>query len=441
MQANERTENGCGILMINRENSVAIMSSPATMHTSVVSEEAGFDALAEEWDGLLEESEQRVYFLRWGWNRAWWRAFKPAGSRLFIITCRDEEGRLAGLAPFYVAQRRTAGIPHVREVMFLGTGIYAQTSEYLDLIARRGDEKEVAESVVRYLSGSREWDRLWMNEIPAASTIFPYLHKALGDETQVNFCNCSYYIDTTSGWDAFSKQVSKTIRKNAFRLTRRLFESHDCRFQRIERVEELEPAMDALVRLHQARWTSKGEPGSFSIAGPEQLLREAAQLALADGRLRLWMLEIDGRVAAARLAFLDNGIVHDFQGGFDPVYAKHSLGSIMVGLCIKDCIEDREVREYDFMGGTPGYKELWSKSRRQSLSLSWLRSGIRSLAYDKIERGKLVVRSVFRKTLPLSVRRRGRRFLNRTFNRMAIASFPLLAQSEFVFGSLSELPV
>ena len=174
-------------------------------------------------------------------------------------------------------------------------------------------------------------------------------------------------------------------------------------------------------------------------------MREAAQSALADERLRLWMLDIDGRVAAVRLAFLDNGIVHDFQGGFDPAYSKHSLGSIMVGLCIKDCIEDREVREYDFMGGTPGYKELWTKAGRQSLSLSWQRSGVRSLAYDNIEKGKLVARSVLRKTLPLSMRRAVHRLFGKTINRLAVVSFPFLewiaAHSEFMFGRLHELPV
>jgi CelD/BcsL family acetyltransferase involved in cellulose biosynthesis len=387
--------------------------SARSVYATVVTDETGFDALEKEWDGLLEESEQRVYFLRWGWNRAWWRAFKPAGSRLFIITCRDEEGRLAGLAPFYVAQRRTAGIPHVREVMFLGTGIYAQTSEYLDLIARRGDEKEVAESVVRYLSGSREWDRLWMNEIPAASTIFPYLHKALGRAALVEPCNRSHHIDTTTDWETFCQSLSRSTRKHLMRQMRRFLESHECDFKRISRMEELEPAMDALVRLHQARWTSKGEPGSFALPGVENLLREAARLALADGRLRLWTLKLDGEVEAVRLAFLDNGIVHAFQGGFNPVYAKDSLGSVMLGLCIKDCLQDSEVFEYDFMGGTDSYKDWWSKAGKETVSLTCLRSGIRSLAYTGLGRAGRAGRSLLRATLPQSLRRAGYRLLER----------------------------
>src|SRR5438270_2232733 len=93
------------------------------LHTEVISDDAGLARLAREWDELLDQSAQRVYFLRAGWNQLWWQTFRPPGARLFIITVRDSGGRLAGLAPFYWRARRTAGIPHVRELRFLGTGV------------------------------------------------------------------------------------------------------------------------------------------------------------------------------------------------------------------------------------------------------------------------------------------------------------------------------
>ncbi|MGA9772452.1 MAG: GNAT family N-acetyltransferase [Blastocatellia bacterium] len=407
--------------MINRENQVipvAIMGGPATrqatiLQATVVTKEAGFDALEREWDALLDESDQRVYFLRWGWTRAWWRAFKPAAGRLFIIVCRDESGRLMGLAPFYLAQRKTAGIPHVRELMFLGTGVYAQTSEYLDLIARRGCEQGVAETIVRYLQRSNEWDRLWMNEVPAASTIFPYFHVALGFAARVEPCNHSHHIDTTTDWETFCQSLSRSTRKHLIRQMRRFLEPRDWEFTRIREVEDLEPAMDALVALHQARWIAKGEPGSFALPGVEALLREASERALAVGQLRLWTLKLSGEIKAVRLAFLDKGIVHAFQGGFDPVYAKESLGSVMLGLCIKDCLGDDKVLEYDFMGGTDSYKDWWTKAGRETVSLTCLRSGIRSLAYTGIGRASRAGRSLLKATVPLSLRRIGYRLLER----------------------------
>jgi CelD/BcsL family acetyltransferase involved in cellulose biosynthesis len=343
-----------------------------------------------------------------------------------IILCRDEQGRLAGLAPLYVRQRRTAGIPHVREVMFLGTGIYAQTSEYLDVIARRGYEKAVAEAVAEHLKKSKEWDRLHLKEVPAGSRVMPHLMEAMGEGVEVSECNRSHHIDTTTDWDTFISQSARTIRRNVLRLTRRIVAQDGFRFRRIEREEELEGAMDALVRLHQARWRSKGEPGAFAIPGIEELLRGAAREGFREGKLRLWTMELNGEIAAVRLAFFDNGIVHAIQGGFDPAYTKESLGSVMLGMCIRDCIEDETVREYDLMGGTPGYKESWCKESRESLSLSWLRPGARSMAYSNIEQGKQAARSLVRKFLPGPLRIAARRLQIKIINRMAFAAIPVL---------------
>src|ERR1044072_3966949 len=302
-----------------------------TLLASTVFDEASLEALAAEWDHLVTESDQRVYFLCSFWNRECWRVVKPGRSRLMIIVCRDEQGRLAGLAPLCVRQRRTAGIPHVREVMFLGTGIYAQTSEYLDVIARRGYEKAVAEAVAEHLKKSKEGDRLHLKEVPAGSRVMPHLMEAMGEGVEVSECNRSHHIDTTTDWDTFISQSARTIRRNVLRLTRRIVAQDGFRFRRIEREEELEGAMDALVRLHQARWRSKGEPGAFAIPGIEELLRGAAREGFREGKLRLWTMELNGEIAAVRLAFFDNGVVHEFQGGFDPAYARQGLGSVMLG--------------------------------------------------------------------------------------------------------------
>jgi CelD/BcsL family acetyltransferase involved in cellulose biosynthesis len=135
------------------------------------------------------------------------------------------------------------------------------------------------------------------------------------------------------------------------RYSRKLALSHHCEFKRVETEEELESGLDALVRLHQARWESLGEPGSFALPGFEAFLREAARRSFLEGRLRLWTLSLDGRVAAAMIAFVDGGVVYGFQQGFDPTYVKNGLGRILSSFCLKACVEDDLVREFDFMGG------------------------------------------------------------------------------------------
>jgi CelD/BcsL family acetyltransferase involved in cellulose biosynthesis len=129
--------------------------------------------------------------------------------------------------------------------------------------------------------------------------------------------------------------------------------------------------------------------------------------------LRLWTLEIDGEIAAVQLAFLDSGTAHCFQVGFSPAYAKDSIGKVMLMLCIKDCVEDPMVREYDFMGGDQPYKECWAKDERQNLRLVWLRSGLRSLTYISMKLADQFGRSMARAVLPPAVKMAGHRMLER----------------------------
>ncbi len=382
------------------------------LRTETLTDEAALDQTAKEWDCLLEASDQRVYFLGWSWNRAWWSRLKPADAQLFLIACRDAENRLVGLAPFYLRQRRTAGIPHVRELLFLGTGIHTQTSEYLDIVARRGYENAVAGSIARFLRESKDWDRLWLNEIPASSVVLPHLIQALGSGPQAETCNRSRYVDTNQTWDDFKRSLSKNTRNNLSYYTRRMFNSYDCEFRLVETSDELNIAMEALVRLHQARWESRGEPGSFAIAGFEDFLKDAMRASLQEGRLRLWTLLVNEKVTAALVGFYDNGVVHNFQGGFDPAYSKDCPGNVLVGLCIKACIEDREVSEFDFMGGDDAYKERWTKLRRENKSLTFLRPGRRSMIYKAIEQTGQIGKPVLKAVLPAPVRLRLRRLMS-----------------------------
>jgi hypothetical protein len=380
----------------------------------VLTEPAAFEALRFEWDDLLDDSDQRVFFLRWAWNRLWWRTYGRRAGRLFLVYCRDQRNRLIGLAPFYVRQRRTAGIPHVKELVFLGTGIHVQTSEYLDIIVRSGYESLAAAEIARFLLNNDEWDRLWLRDIPSSSTVLDEFRRALGPEAKLSVSNRTYHIDVDADWDGFKQGLGQRTRANIGYNTRRLFKSDRCEFKLVDSLDGLNPSLDALVDLHGARWRMKGEAGSFTIPGFEPFVREAARFSAAEDRLRLWTLTINDRVAAAYLGFFDNGIIHGFQSGFDPAFASKSLGMVMLGLCVRWAIEQKSVREFDLMGGDERYKTLWTRDVRENLTLTLLRPGVRSQAYQTIERAKESGRSLLRSVIPAPVRRARHALLNRT---------------------------
>lgn len=334
------------------------------MTTTIVTDAAEFERLQADWDELLDASRQPSFFLRWRWNWLWWQHLAPADGRLHIMCCADGQGRLMGIAPLYSRPHRFLGIPYVYELMMLGTGIELKTSEYLDVFARRGAERAVGESIAACLRARPCWDRLWLLGVPDDSAVVPHLVQALGGQVSSTPCDSAPYVDTAVTWDEYKRSLGRSMRRNAEYYARRLFANFSCEFRLAESSDDLEPAIDHLVRLHQMRWQVAGQPGTFAEPHVESFLRTAMRQSHAEGRLRLWTLSVNGAVEAALVGFLDHGILHYFQKGFNPAYAKHDLGTVVLSLSIRACFDDPQIRAFDFMGGGLPYKVYWARNER-----------------------------------------------------------------------------
>jgi CelD/BcsL family acetyltransferase involved in cellulose biosynthesis len=194
---------------------------------------------------------------------------------------------------------------------------------------------------------------------------------------------------------------------------RRLRKSHKVDLRLAATPAEIDIAIDHLVRLHQALWTSRREAGAFSHPSFEQLVREMANEGLGTGNTRLWTLALEGEVQAALLGFLEAGVLHYFQKGFNPAFASHELGNVMVALCVRACCEDPGVRAFDFMGGGAPYKELWGRNIRNTVSVEVRRANARMALYEAFRRlhGNSV--QLLRAVTPMSMREARREYLKR----------------------------
>jgi len=373
-------------------------------HTSLLTTDEDLDQLEGEWDELLEDSPQWNFFLRWHWTRLWWKTYAPKHSHLFLVTCRTPSGRLVGLAPLYWQRRRTGGLSKLREIVFLGTGIGIKITEYSDIITRHEFGIVAATSIARFIGNRRNWDRLWLWGIPASSPTLHHFVKALGNRATCNSTDRAQYVDTSTDWETFKQSVGKSSRENIIKHTRRIFKNYSCQFRRVDRLEEVWPAVDALVRLHQSRWQSKGEPGSFTTPYFENFLRSAIGISHARGQLLLWSLTINERIVAVQVGFLDRGRAHAFQVGFDPEFAKLRLGNILFWLCIQDCIESKDIIQFDFMGGGSAYKELLAKNSLDLDEVELVRLGFPSIPYLVESKILSILQSIWRGVVPGSIR-------------------------------------
>ena len=98
---------------------------------------------------------------------------------------------------------------------------------------------------------------------------------------------CPYAVLPLSFEAYLQSRGSKTRAQLRYSRNRLRRQVPAARFIRVETPEAFETAFDALVRLHQARWTRRGLPGSFSTPEFKTFHRAAARAALASGALRL----------------------------------------------------------------------------------------------------------------------------------------------------------
>lgn len=412
------------------------MTLKTPLTTSIIRGLEEFERMEVEWDDLVNDSAQRCFFLRWHWNWLWWQHFAPRRSSLYIVRCTDGNGRLVGIAPLYRREHQMMGIPYVRELVLFGTGIELKTGDYLDIFARRGAEHAVSQAVGDCLEAQGKWDRLWLYGVPKGSEIVAGLLQRLHGDASSTECVSSRFVDTSVSWNDYRQSLGRSMRRNVDYYARRLFKKYACEFRLVESAADLETAIDDLVRLHQQRWRSAGELGTFHSPDVESFLRKAMRRSHAEGRLRLWTLSVNGTVEAALVGFLDNGVLHYFQKGFNPGYAKDDLGTAMVSMCIRASFDDPHIDAFDFMTGAPGYKAHWTRHTRATVLHEASRLNLRTRAYATVRQIREAAAATFRAVTPARLRRLRRDWLRRRridrsvgLNSLLVTAGPLVNES------------
>src|SRR4051812_6015828 len=117
------------------------------MRISEIRDEAAFQDLRSEWNGLLAQSAANTIFLTHEWLTEWWKAYGAAGE-LRILLARDDTGSLLGIAPL---RHRTGKRYRLTRPVLAMAGDGSADSDYLDFIIRAGDEVSVMSAFLEAL--------------------------------------------------------------------------------------------------------------------------------------------------------------------------------------------------------------------------------------------------------------------------------------------------
>ena len=296
------------------------------------------DALGAEWDKLAERAGN--LFATREWVSTWWRHY-GRGRELAVTACRDGAGgELFAILPLYVASVRP-----LRALRFLGHG----AGDRLGPICASADVERTASALRRLLHGGAgpSWHVLLAEELPADERWAALLHglRLRSEASPV----LRFEWD---GFDDFLASRSRNFREQVRRRERKLTREHGLSYRLCEDPEALERDLTILFDLHEARW---GEDSDAFDAGRRAFHRDFAATALRRGWLRLWIMELDGRPAAAWYGFRFAGAEWYYQAGRSPAFDRKAAGFVLLSHTIRAAMEEG-MQEYKLLRGGEEYK-------------------------------------------------------------------------------------
>src|SRR5262245_39182698 len=339
------------------------------MRKLAVEEMSGPKALSSletEWRALFNETDAPP-FLSWEWISAWheWlgREKRP------LLLCAREDGALVGLLALGEEERRLKGTPaRIRRISFLGEQLGG--SDYLDVLALPGYEQDCANALFGHLAEHVKFDVLELDGLPCDSPSVPWLAWLFGGDTNFKYRLEPRYVcpqvRLDQSWEELMQSSSRsTYLSRSLRRLRRL-PGFDHRV--ITDPDRAEEAFERFLALHELSWASRGGSSATGRQSLKDFHRDVVvRLALA-GRLRFEEIWIDGECRASLYGISGGDRYCFYLSGYDPAWAKYSLGGAVIGLSIAGAVE-RGVKFYDLLRGAEPYKFGWANETRATIAV------------------------------------------------------------------------
>jgi CelD/BcsL family acetyltransferase involved in cellulose biosynthesis len=309
-----------------------------------------FVRLQSEWNDLLHRSVADRVFSTWEWQSTWWDVYHP--GKLWVIECRDDVGRLLGLAPWFIDVHPDLG----RVVRSIGC---VEVTDYLDLIVDSDYVDAVLEFFAEYLAGNRsEFDMVDLCNLPEVSpsyVLFPLLLAKFGFDVKVSVQEVCPVINLPSTWDEYLDMLDKKQRHEIRRKLRRV----EAASERVDWyvVDSSHDVMDEANRFLSLMATSQSQKADFlRDVQNVDFFKRIVTIAHDRRWLQMSFLTVGGEAVAAYLNFLYGSSVLVYNSGLLPErYGHLSPGIVLLAYNVRWAI-GAGYRVFDFLRGNESYK-------------------------------------------------------------------------------------
>lgn len=309
-----------------------------------------FDALRPEWNDLVRRGLANRIFNTWEWQSVWWKTYQP-GS-LWVLACRDEAGRLLGLAPWFIRSQADGK----RVMAAIGC---REVTDYIDIIVDSEQSEAVTECLVAYAaSHAAHFDEIELCNLPEQSVshqLLPCLLEQYGFVTTITHEDVCPIIELPDTWDGYLALLDKKQRHEVRRKLRRAQDTGETLdWYIVGQPRNLDAEIGGFLELMAA---SDADKARFLADEKNAAFFRAVIPVLSEaGWLQLAFLTVDDKAAAAYLNFDYDGHILVYNSGLlQADYGHLSLGIVLLAHLIRHAIETGH-QVFDFLQGGETYK-------------------------------------------------------------------------------------
>ena len=307
-----------------------------------------FDQLQPEWNELLHRSTSDRIFSTWEWQSTWWKAYQP--GQLWVITCRDEQDQLVGLAPWFIENHPTKG----RIVRSIGC---VEVTDYLDIIVDRAYVEPVLNCFASFVAHHTQvFDLLDLCNIPEQSPNLDRFARFLqhyGFKVEVIQQEVCPVIQLPDTWESYLANVLDKKERHEIRRKLRRAEA-ETDWYIVGPTHDLDAEIERFLALMSASHPQKA--GFLRDPQNVEFFRRVIPVVYNNGWLQLSFLTINGKAAATYLNFDYNRHILVYNSGLLPgEYGHLSPGIVLLARNIRHAIETGHT-VFDFLRGSEQYK-------------------------------------------------------------------------------------
>ena len=334
------------------------------MSIRVVTSQKEFTELKPAWENLFQSNPNHTPYQSWEWNFTWWKHFgAPERLRLFVA---EEDGKLIGIAPFFLRKRFYGWpLPHLG---FIGQ----KRTDYLDFVVRAGSETNFFQQLFKYLQENRsEWMFVELKDVPDTSTNLPFFYQEVGKVFPVlgwEAQRLCVTVPLTNDWESFLNTLGKRTRKDVG-YDRRFFEKNVAsEFKIFTNSSAVFDGLKDLIAVYRTRWQEEKGATRFEVDAVAKFEREICELFSHAGWYRLYLLYANKEPVAGLLGYVRNNKYFADSYAHSPAYHKYSVGNVLLGMAIEDCIKNQWT-ELDLTRGDESYKLRWNGQTKRNYHL------------------------------------------------------------------------